>query len=61
MLPAPAPRARGQIDPERALAEAKLAEAETLDEAAAWLKPKERMIVLHDRALLDRLGRLGRA
>ena len=30
----------------------------TLDEAAAWLSPKERMALLHDRALLDRLGRL---
>jgi hypothetical protein len=24
----------------------------------AWLKPKERMVVLHDRALLDLLARL---
>jgi membrane glycosyltransferase len=58
MLPAAGPRRRGEIDPDRALAEAKLVEAETIDEAAAWLKPKERMIVLHDRALLDLLARL---
>jgi hypothetical protein len=25
----------------------------------AWLKPKERMVVLHDRALLFLLGQLG--
>jgi membrane glycosyltransferase len=61
MLPQPAHRARGQIDPDRALAQAKLVEAETLEEAVAWLKPKERMIVLHDRALLDMLSRLRRA
>jgi membrane glycosyltransferase len=60
MLPPPAPRDRGQIDPERALAQAKLVEAETLAEAAAWLKPKERMVVLHDRALIDLVVRLRR-
>ena len=27
-------------------------------DAAHWLKPKERMVVLHDRALLDQLTRL---
>ena len=44
--------------PDRALAEAKIVEAETIDEAALWLKPKERMVVLHDRALLDLAMRL---
>ena len=58
MLPPPAPRRRGEIDPERALAEAKIVEAETIDEAALWLKPKERMVVLHDRALLHLAMRL---
>ena len=57
-LPAPQPRLRGHIDTDRALAEAKLSEAQTLDEAMSWLKPKERMVVLHDRALLDLLTRL---
>jgi membrane glycosyltransferase len=60
MLPHPGSRARGQIDPDRALAQAKLVEAETLEEALEWLKPKERVIVLHDRALLDLLSRLRR-
>lgn len=58
MLPAPAPRPRGAVDPDRALADAKLAEAETLSEATAWLNPKERLATLHDPALLDRLVRL---
>ena len=46
-------RAKGDITPERALAEAKLNEAETIDDAIAWLHPKERMVALHDRALID--------
>ncbi len=52
MLPKPAPRQRGQIVAERAIAEAKLGEALTIDEAVKWLQPKERMVVLQDRALL---------
>ena len=58
MLPDAAPRQRGEILPDRVMAEAKLIEAETVDEASLWLKPKERMIVLHDRALLSILARL---
>lgn len=58
MLPDLPARQRGQIDAERALAEAKLVDARTVDEAVAWLKPKERMVVLHDRALLGLLKRL---
>lgn len=58
MLPAAQRRTRGVIDPERVLAEAKLLEAESVEEAKAWLKPKERMIVLHDRALLGLLYNL---
>ncbi|WP_177232329.1 glucans biosynthesis glucosyltransferase MdoH [Methylobacterium gossipiicola] len=58
MLPTAVPRPRGVIDTDRALAQAKVVEAHTVDEAAAWLSPKERMALLHDRALLDRLGRL---
>ena len=58
MLPSPAPRKRGEVETERAVAEAKLMEARTIEEAAAWLKPKERMVVLHDRALLNVLVNL---
>jgi membrane glycosyltransferase len=58
MLPPAPSRQRGSVDPERAVAEAKLIDARTIDEAMAWLKPKERMVVLHDRALLSVLARL---
>jgi membrane glycosyltransferase len=58
MLPPASPRRRGDIETDRALAEAKLADAETIDDAVAWLKPKERMVILHDHALLDLTMRL---
>ncbi|KMO41698.1 glucosyltransferase [Methylobacterium variabile] len=58
-LPPAEPRPRGALQPDHVMAQAKVVEAETIDEAAAWLTPKERMVLLHDRALLDRLGRLG--
>ena len=47
-----------KITPEWALAEAKLSMAETLDEAIAWLQPKERMAVLLDPALIAQLALL---
>ena len=58
MLPEAAPRRRGEIEPDRAVAQAKLVDAETIDDAAIWLKPKERMVVLHDRALVALLASL---
>jgi membrane glycosyltransferase len=57
-LPPANPRRRGQIEPDRAIAIAKLNDAETLQDAVDWLKPKERMVVLHDRALIDMITRL---
>lgn len=54
-LPTSPHRTRGHISAERAVAEAKLSEAETLSEASNWLTNKEKMIVLHDRALLTML------
>jgi membrane glycosyltransferase len=57
-LPPAQRRHRGVIDPERAVAEAKLNDAETIQDAVRWLKPKERLVVLHDRALIDLLARL---
>ena len=57
-LPPANPRRRGQIEPDRAIAIAKLNDAETLEDAVDWLKPKERMVVLHDRALIDMIARL---
>jgi membrane glycosyltransferase len=58
MLPQPPSRRRGEIETDRALAEAKLVDAETIADALAWLKPKERIVVLHDRALLNLTMRL---
>jgi membrane glycosyltransferase len=58
MLPVGLSRPRGAIDPDQTLATAKICEAETVAEARAWLSNKERMALLHDRALLDRLVRL---
>ncbi|MDB5572489.1 MAG: glucosyltransferase [Hyphomicrobiales bacterium] len=58
MLPPPPRRERGHIVPERAVAEAKLLDAQSIEDAIHWLKPAERMIVLHDRALIDMLCRL---
>jgi len=57
-LPAPVERRRGDIDQSRATASAKLAEALSIEEAVAWLKPGERVAVLLDRSLLDWLATL---
>ncbi len=58
MLPVATRRERGEFSAERALAEAKLGEAESLEEAAKWLQPKEKAVVLTDRALLAVLAGL---
>ncbi len=58
ILPPATHRHRGDITVDRAMAEAKLADADSIEEAARWLQPKERMVVLHDRALIDLLTRL---
>jgi len=58
MLPEAARRRRGDIEVDRVLAEAKLNDAASLEDAVHWLAPKERMIVLYDRALIDLLARL---
>jgi membrane glycosyltransferase len=59
-LPARRPRQRGQITADRAVAEAKLADAETVDDAVDWLNRGERMVALSDRALIAMLARLPR-
>ncbi|TBN48027.1 glucans biosynthesis glucosyltransferase MdoH [Hansschlegelia quercus] len=51
-------RKKGVIEADRVMAAAKLSEAETLDDAKAWLTTKEKTIVLQDRALLGLLARL---
>nr|WP_245416318.1 glucans biosynthesis glucosyltransferase MdoH [Microvirga sp. 17 mud 1-3] len=58
MLSPASRRKRGEIETDRALAEAKLTDAETVEEALGWLKPKERMAILKDPALLTRLVEL---
>jgi membrane glycosyltransferase len=60
-LPDAPRRKRGDIAPEWALAEAKLIEARTLDEVLDWLHPKERMAILLDSVLIERLVCLPRA
>jgi membrane glycosyltransferase len=57
-LPRGPKRRNGDISPEWALADAKLGDAETIDEALSWLKPKERMAILQDQALITRLSLL---
>ncbi len=57
-LPASRKRRRGEISAEWALAEAKLHDAESLDDVLTWLTPKERMALLHDRMLIERLSLL---
>lgn len=57
-LPPAPPRVRGDITPERAMAEAKLNDARSIDDAVQWLHPKERTVLLHDRALIALLVRL---
>lgn len=58
MLPPGQPRRRGEIEPERAVAQAKLVDAESIEDAVDWLQPKERGVVLHDRALIGLLASL---
>ncbi|MFI5015934.1 MAG: glucans biosynthesis glucosyltransferase MdoH, partial [Hyphomicrobiales bacterium] len=50
LLPEAPRRLRGHIDPHRAVAEAKLIDAESVEEASSWLQGRERNIVLGDRA-----------
>jgi membrane glycosyltransferase len=57
-LPRQQKRRNGNISPEWALAGAKLSDAETIDEAIAWLRPMERMAILLDPALIAHLARL---
>jgi membrane glycosyltransferase len=57
-LPKTPKRRHGDISPEWALADAKLAEAETMKEALTWLHPKERMAILLDHKLIARIEAL---
>jgi membrane glycosyltransferase len=57
-LPRPQKRRNGNIPAEWALADAKLSDAETIDEAMSWLHPKERMAILQDQTLIAHLALL---
>ena len=59
-LPTRRPRQRGQITADRAMAEAKLADAETIEDAVDWLNRGERLVALSDRALIGMIARLPR-
>jgi membrane glycosyltransferase len=54
-LSGPRPRNRGEIDPHLAIARAKIEDAETFDEAAAFLRPRERFAILNSRIALGEL------
>ncbi len=60
-MPADRHRPRGTMSAEWALAKSKLADAETIEDALHWLKPKERMAVLNDESLLRMLFALPRS
>jgi membrane glycosyltransferase len=57
-LPTRKSRQRGQITADRAVAEAKLADAETIEDAVAWLNRGERLVTLGDRALIGMAANL---
>jgi len=57
-LPEASRRKRGEIDVEEAVATAKLAEARSLDELCGWLKPKEKLAILNDPALIEMMAEL---
>ncbi len=59
-LPASEPRRRGDIDHDRVMAEAKLRDARTIEEAQVWLNRKERTAVLNDLDLIARVATLPR-
>jgi membrane glycosyltransferase len=52
MLPPPERPRRGDIDRDRVVAEAKVREADSIEELIGWLHGKEVSVVLHDRLLL---------
>jgi membrane glycosyltransferase len=57
-LPTPVERSPGDVDVEKAIAGAKLDEAQSIDDAVSWLKSSERAAVLLDRKLMGRLAGL---
>ncbi len=58
LLPHLPRRKRGEIDRDKVIAEAKISDAETISDAAAWLSNRERTITFQDRALVAMLASL---
>jgi membrane glycosyltransferase len=58
IIQVPAPRVRGKIDTDRVIAEAKLTDAQSVEDVRAWLSGRETVLVLHDRALIALLSAL---
>ena len=54
-LSGPTRRNRGEVDPHLAIARAKIEDAETFDEAATFLSPREKFAALHSPAILGAL------
>jgi membrane glycosyltransferase len=57
-LPRRPKRWNGNMPADWALADAKISDAETIDELICWLHPKERMAILQDPALISRFASL---
>jgi membrane glycosyltransferase len=57
-LPRRPKRWNGNMPAEWALADAKISDAETIDELICWLHPKERMTILQDPVLISRFASL---
>lgn len=58
IIQVPPPRVRGRIDTDRVIAEAKLTDAQSIEDARQWLSGRETVLVLHDRALIALLAAL---
>jgi len=61
IIQVPPPRIRGKVDTDRVIAEAKLTDASSIEDARQWLSSRETMLVLHDRALIALLAALPHA
>ena len=57
-LPPGEPRKRGAVQPERAIAEARIRDAESVDDVVSFIQPKEAMALLGDRGLIAMFARL---
>ncbi len=61
IIQVPPPRVRGKVDTDRVIAEAKLTDAHSIEDARQWLSSRETILVLHDRALIALLAALPHA